>query len=257
MIHCDQRDGIAILRLEHGKVNAFDLELAEAISRTLAEVAAGPARAAVLTGTGRIFSAGVDLVRLVEGGHSYVDRFVPALIAAFRDLLVFPLPLVAAVNGHAIAGGCIAAAACDHRVMADGAGRIGIPELLVGVPFPTVALEIMRLAVPPPHLQALVYTGRTCLPSEAIQRGLVDRLVPADRLIDEACRTAADLGSVDPEVFRMTKRALRADAMASIDSAAPADDAATRERWAAPETLAAIRRYLARTLGKRSVRTGE
>ena len=68
--------------------------------------------------------------------------------AFFQTLLTFPKPAVAAVNGHAIAGGCIIAAACDHRVMADGTGRIGVPELMVGVPFPSLPLEIVGSRVP-------------------------------------------------------------------------------------------------------------
>ena len=74
---------------------------------------------------------------------------------------------MAAVNGHAIAGGCILACACDYRVMAEGAGRIGAPELSVGVPFPSMALEILRLTLPAHRLQTMIYRGMTCTPNEA------------------------------------------------------------------------------------------
>ena len=115
----------------------------------------------IITGTGTIFSAGVDLRRLLDGGSAYLADFLPALDRMLRRLLFLPKPVVAAVNGHAIAGGCVLACACDRRLAARGPGRVGVTELLVGVPFPAVALETMRLVVPPHRLAEVVYTGRT------------------------------------------------------------------------------------------------
>ena len=111
MIERTDHDGITTLRLAHGKASALDIELVEGFARVLAEVTsevtASDTRAVILTGTGSIFSAGVDLFRLVEGGREYADRFVPALSRMLLELFAFPKPLIVAVNGHAIAGGCI------------------------------------------------------------------------------------------------------------------------------------------------------
>src|SRR5262245_20613745 len=107
VIELDDVDGIAVVRLAHGKVNALDLELCEAITRTFAEIDASPARAIVLTGSGRTFSAGVDLWRLIDEGETYGQAFLPALIDAFEAVFMAGKPVVAAVNGHAVAGGCI------------------------------------------------------------------------------------------------------------------------------------------------------
>ena len=95
--------------------------------------------------------------------------FLPAMNQAFEALFAFPKPVVAAVNGHAIAGGCIMACCADYRIMAREPGRIGIPELLVGVPFPVVPLEIVRFATPPQHLQALIYRGLTLTADDALR----------------------------------------------------------------------------------------
>ncbi|MGZ5434199.1 MAG: enoyl-CoA hydratase/isomerase family protein, partial [Thermoanaerobaculia bacterium] len=122
--------------------------------------------AVILTGTGSIFSAGVDLFRVVDGGSDYVARFFPALARFVLDLFAFPKPFVVAANGHAIAGGCIFTLCADYRLMAAGTARIGVPELLVGVPFPASVLEVIRYAVPPQHLQMLVYSGRTVVPKK-------------------------------------------------------------------------------------------
>ncbi|MGR6917633.1 enoyl-CoA hydratase/isomerase family protein [[Actinomadura] parvosata] len=151
MIETADHAGVAVLALAHGPVNALDLELLTAVPEVLATVAG--ARAVVLTGRGRAFSAGVDLKRIVEGGPEYVERFLPALSAAALALFEHPRPVVAAVNGHALAGGCVLAAACDARLMSGG--TIGLTELAAGVPFPTVPLEIMRHAAGP-ALEAMV-----------------------------------------------------------------------------------------------------
>src|SRR5262245_30217679 len=186
MISTTKRDDVAILTLAHGKANLFDVEFSHAVADAFDACAKSSAKAAVVTASGSIFSGGVDLRRLLEGGRDYAETFLPALGRAFDAALAFPKPLVAAVNGHAIAGGCILACAADRRVMARGAGRIGVPELLVGVPFPTVALEIMRMTVPPPQLTTLIFTGETLVADRAVEVGLVDAATEAERLLDEA-----------------------------------------------------------------------
>src|ERR687884_624248 len=143
MIERTESEGIVTLRLNHGKPSAMDVELLEALQREL--TACADARAVVLTGTGSIFCAGVDLFRLTSEGAGYVRRFFPLLRDALRQLFAMPLPVVAAANGHAIAGGALLVYACDARLMSGG--RIGTPELLVGVPFPASAMEIVRFAV--------------------------------------------------------------------------------------------------------------
>ena len=132
------RGSVALLRMAHGKANALDVEFCEAHRRALDELARrADARRVVLTGQGRMFSAGVDLVRLLKAAPTTCARFLPALHRLFDAVFFFPKPVVAAVNGHAIAGGCVLECCADYRMMAQGGGRIGIPELLVGVPFPS------------------------------------------------------------------------------------------------------------------------
>ena len=155
MLETEDRSGVTVLRLKHGKVNALDTELLRAITAAFQDL--DPTAAVVLTGHGSAFSAGVDLKRIVDGGQPYVREFLPALTETFLAVFNHPGPVVAAVNGHAIAGGCVLAAACDARLMSGG--RIGLAELSVGVPFPTVALEIMRHAVGP-AVGNLVLTAR-------------------------------------------------------------------------------------------------
>lgn len=251
MINRTDRDGIAVLQLNHGKASALDLELLEETRRQLAAIAASDARAVVITGTGNIFSAGVDLFRLVEEGAPYVERFFPAMTGAFHDLFLFPRPVVAAVNGHAIAGGAIINAAADYRLMAAGNGRIGMPELAVGVPFPALALEVARFGVASQYVQEMIYTGKTITPDEALRRGMIDEIVDGAALLDRAIAAATDLGSRPRDAFRLTKRQLREPFTDRARKFSTADREAM-ELWSSPKTHDAIRAYLAKTVGRKS-----
>jgi enoyl-CoA hydratase len=248
MIERSEQDQIVTLRLAHGKASALDLELCEAIASALAE--ARDARAVILTGTGSIFSAGVDLFRMTNEGAPYVARFVPALDSMIRTLFAFPRPVVAAINGHAIAGGCIIAAACDVRVMSAGTGRIGVPELLVGVPFPSLIVEVLRFAIAPPHLQELMLRAGTFKPDDALKRGIVDEV--ADDVHARALANAQHLGAIDAEAFRLTKLQLRGDVFRRAEVVAREHDAAVLAHWSSPATHQNIRDYLARTVHKKT-----
>lgn len=238
-------DGVAVVRLAHGKVNALDLELCRAIRETMDDLdGREEVRAVVLTGTGRVFSAGVDLKRVVDGGAGYVAEFLPVLGAAFRAVFDVGKPVVAAVNGHAIAGGCVLAAACDHRVMADG--TIGLPELKVGVPFPPAALEVVRFAFGPVAARRTIFDGTNHDPATALALGLVDELCDRDALAERAMAAADTLAGIPADAFRHTKAQVREEVTARLDQAS---DAATVHLWTVAATDGRIRAFLDRTVG--------
>lgn len=248
MLERTTQGNVVTVRLAHGKVSALDAELAEALALTFNELATSDAKAVIFTGTGSSFSAGVNLFRIVDDGRDYVDRFYPALSRLILDLFAFPKPLVLAVNGHAIAGGAIFTMCGDYRLMAAGNGRIGTPELLVGVPFPASVLEVIRFAVPPQHLQMLLYTGRTFAPEEALRVGLVDEVT--DTLEARAQEVAEQLAALPAEAFTLAKRQLRDRALNRAKHYAHELDDVALEAWRSPETHARIREYLARTVKK-------
>lgn len=250
MIDLERHDNIAILTLAHGKANAFDLELCDALLARFRECREPWCGAAVLTGRGSIFSAGVDLLRVLNEGAPYVERFLPALSDALEAVFTYPRPLVAAVNGHAIAGGCILACAADRRLMARGEGRIGVPELLVGVPFPPVPLEIVRFAARAESAGDLLLGGATVKAEAAQQYGLVDVVVDPDSLLEGAITAAETLASRPGAAFSITKEQLRAPAVERMRAGRARWDKDVERLWAAPHTLDAIRRYIDRTFKK-------
>ena len=249
MIEKNMEDEVLVLRFAHGKASALDTEFLREIASEIAAYEASDARACILTGTGRIFSAGVDLKQLVEGGDAYLDEFLPALEDTFHALFFCEKPIVAACNGHAIAGGGIILSCCDVRIGACGRGRIGVPELSVGVPFPPLALEIMRFVTPAHHLQTTLYSGDTYDMDAALARGLLDSLSEAEELDDHALAVARKLGSYPGEAFASTKRMLRRPVADRLAAHAEADRARIRELWGSAEVRAAIEDYVAKTLG--------
>ena len=248
MVKREDLDQIAVLRMEHGKVNALDIDLCRAIVASLDEVEKSNANAVVLTGTGATFSAGVDLVRLLNSSAEYVSGFVPELITMLERLFLFPKPVVAAVNGNAIAGGCIIECACDYRIGSIGDGRIGVPELLVGVAFPPIALEIVRFAVNPTVLQQVVYFGRYYSMEESVKVGFLDELVTADQLTAHAHGIAVKLSQLPADAFRIVKLQLRDPYMKTVRQSPYHNE--VKSVWTSPDTHDIIRQYLSRTIGK-------
>ncbi len=249
MIERETRGNVTVLRLAHKKASAMDLELLLALEAAIASEESSPARAVVVTGTGSIFSAGVDLFRVLDGGRAYIEQFLPALESALGKLLAFEKPLVAAINGHAIAGGCILACGADVRLLARGKATYGAPELKVGVPFPPVALELLRLGFPARHLRDAALRGRLFDVEECKEFGLVDEVVEAEELLPRAVAAAEELASFPPRAFALTKRQLRRPAVESVERASGLSSRIL-DAWASTEVLAAIRAYVDRTLKK-------
>jgi enoyl-CoA hydratase len=226
------------------------VEFCQAMARAFNEQRNSAARAVIVTGTGTIFSAGVDLVRISAADEGYVRRFLPALHQMFEAAFYLPKPVIAAINGHAIAGGCVLACCADSRIMARGQGRMGITEILVGVPFPALAYEVMRYAANPQYLPDMTLSGATYLSDEALIRGLVDEVVEPAELMERAMAVARTLAALPPATFAATKEQMRqrvADHMAQHGARI---DARVDEIWASPQTLQNIRDFVARTIRK-------
>jgi enoyl-CoA hydratase len=245
VLNIDDRDGVLLIEMAHGKVNALDLELLGALLDAFGT--AGSDRPIVLTGAGRAFSAGVDLRRITDGGPGYAREFLATLSECFLTVFDHPAPVVAAINGAAIAGGCVIAAACDHRLMSGG--TIGLAELAVGVPFPTSAIEIMRSLLGP-RTQRLVLTAVTLDPAQALDVGLVDEVVPADSLLSLGIERARTLAALPPGVFTFTKRQLHGPARERIAVRATEDDAIMQQLWSSDPVRDAVAEYLDK-LGRR------
>ena len=250
MIDIKTESGIAVMTLAHGKANALDIEFCEALAARFHELCRSDAKAVVVTGQGKIFSAGVDLIRLSEGGAGYVHKFLPALHKLYDAAFFCRKPVVAAINGRAIAGGCVLACCADRRIMANDGGRIGVTELLVGVPFPALPFEIMRHATPPYFFSETILSGETFSAEVAAHRGWVNEAVDPALLMERAMAAARSLAALSLPAFAQTKMQIRAAVAERYERSGEATDKTAADIWAAPETLTYIRAYVARTFKK-------
>lgn len=244
----EMRDDVALLRMSHGKASALDDVFCDHLVERFDELREDDdVHAVVLTGTGHIFSGGVDLRRLRDADSAYIRAFVPRISAVVRALFAFPRPLIAAVNGHAIAGGCVIACTADFRIMARGRGRIGVPELRVGVPFPTAAFEAVRFACAAQHVQRIVLDGDTFDADQALQLGLIDEVRDPDDLLAAAMTVARRLATRPPDAFALTKRQVRGPTVERIAAAGEVDEA-VRALWLHPDTRGRVADWVERTI---------
>ena len=242
----ERQGNVAVVVLEWGKANAISLAFLDALDGLLDQL--GDAGAAVIAAQGPIFSAGLDLPALVELSPAafrvFIDRFSEVMLRIFE----LPMPVVAAVNGHAIAGGCALALQADVRIMAgDKNAKIGLNEAKLGMGLPPVILEALRAQVPARSLVPIALEGRLHSAEEALGLGLIDQIASDARAA--AVERAAQLAS--PGAAQI-KAALRAKVSALIRAAG---NEGWTETWFAPAAQERIRAAVAR-LGKKQAPGG-
>jgi enoyl-CoA hydratase/carnithine racemase len=242
----EDHDDVTVLRVQAGKGNALSPDLVADLERVLGELPTRGCAAVVVTGHERFFSAGLALPALVDldraGMGTFMDRFASMMLRLFT----LPLPAVAAINGHAIAGGCVLALQCDARVMAAGELRIGLNEVQLGIGLPASALEPMRLWVPASSWATIALEGRLVDPESARRLGLVDEVVPADEVLPRALVRARELASGARPAYAQIKLALRREALATMQREAATDREHWLDTWFSPSAQQRLREAVAK-----------
>jgi enoyl-CoA hydratase/carnithine racemase len=212
-VQVDVREAIATVTLHRPeKLNAFNLDLCEAFIATLRTLASREdVRVLILTGAGRAFCAGADLTVL--------DRDGPALVAAGRQIALLirsaPQPVIAAVNGAAAGGGANLALACDYRLAAEGAA-LGQVFHTLGIGPDWGGTYFLPRLVGPSRALELIWSARMVPAPEALALGMVDRVIPADRLLTEARALAMVWAGFPPLAVRRAKEAVYRSERASL-----------------------------------------
>jgi enoyl-CoA hydratase/carnithine racemase len=235
----DREGGVRVLVLDRPKANAINEDLLADLDAAIA--AAGiddRVRAIVLTGGGNFFSAGFDF-SAPRRDAAETQRIGELYRDAHVRLLSVPKPTVGMMNGHTIAGGLVLLLACDYRLGLDGDYRIGLNEIAVGASFPKAAMEIVRLRLPHARACELVLGAALYPASQALRLGIVDELLPADKLEDTVMRRAARLGAFPRDAYAHSKAALITDALERIAKELPDEAARTAAVWTSEESRAA------------------
>lgn len=243
-IATEVEEGIAVVSMHRPPANAIDIALLTQLSATLQELEQrGDVAAMVLTGAGWAFSAGLDLKLVPTYDRAQQNELLRSLNQALYQLYALSIPTVAAVNGHAIAGGLVLALACDVRVAVDGGALLGLTEVRAGVPFPIEALAVVKAELSPAAARQLVLTGKNHDPAHALALGIVDELQPAEQVMARSKALARDLATALRDSYGRIKRQLRQSALAEIEQAQGAGDP-LHDNWIGGETAAAAARVL-------------
>ncbi len=234
----------AVLALASDKVNALDREVLGEISTFVDYCEQDPGiTALVLTGEGSVFSAGLNVNEVLSNGTSYTDDLLDALSDALVRLFRCPKPTVVAINGAAIAGGCILAAAFDKRLIAEEA-RIGVTELKVGVSFPLVAIELLQHACGP-QAEQLIFDAGLLNADAACRSGLAHQSVPREELQAAALAAAEQLASLDARSYALAKASTRRRALSAVeDDGARTLDRDVRNQWKDDQTRTNLEQLL-------------
>jgi enoyl-CoA hydratase len=242
-IAIDDRDGVAIVAMNRPPANAIHLTFLEQLDQALVAIGERSPRAMVLTGHGEIFCAGLDLKAVPRYDRAQQNLMLARLNELIRRLYAMPIPTVAAVNGHAIAGGLVLMLACDWRVAVESGALFGLTEIRAGVPYPASANAVVQAELGPAAARELVLAGKNHGPERALALGIVDELQPANAVLARSQARARELAMAPTEGYGRIKRQLRGQALAQMAEAIAAGDP-LHDNWLFAETQAAAARVL-------------
>lgn len=228
------------LRLQRPPANALNQALVDALLEAVRATPASTAQAIVLSGREGLFSGGLDVPDLL--GRSRAEMH--ALWSTFFDLLealaTSPVPIVAALTGHAPAGGCVLSLYCDHRILAAGKYKIGLNEVQVGLRMPRPILAAARFVVGPRQAARMATTAELFSGDEALRIGLVDELVPLEEVVPTALRRAEHFASLPPKALGKTRDLARADLRAAFHGRDEEQLELFLDEWFGDETQGAM-----------------
>lgn len=246
MLDLIDRQDIRLLRLDRPPVNALSPELIGTLRRAIERAPQEGARALVLAGSPKRFSGGLDVPLLLELDREAIRGAWEEFFALMHALAASPIPIVAAITGHAPAGGTVLALFCDLRVMADGAFKLGLNEVRVGLPLPEIIFYALRRLVGARAAERLAVEGRLIDPRTALELGLVDELAPEGEVEERAVERCRRLLALPPAAMAETRRRARADLVAAFGSPEQREARldALRDAWFGDECRAAMRAML-------------
>lgn len=236
-VRVSKREGIAEVALRRGKVNAIHEAMVRELRECLEQLADDPeTRGVTLTGRGPFFCFGFDIPEFLKYPKPAFLEFLVAFTDLYRSLFVFPKPVVAALNGHAVAGGCMLALACDVRIMVTGKARISLNEIGFGSTLFAGSVRMLRFAVGERNAQAIACGGAMYSAEEAERLGLVDRVSAPEALAEDAAEATRRLAAKHGPAFRSIKALLRAPVAAEMAEEERSSLLEFVDIWYSPET---------------------
>jgi enoyl-CoA hydratase/carnithine racemase len=242
-IQIERSHDIPVLKLDRGVTNPLNLALVLELSGILREVRDdSDARGVVLTSASdKFFSIGFDLPELIELGREDFKVFYRAFNRLSLDLYTFPKPTMAAVRGHAVAGGCILALCCDHRYVAEGHKLMGVNEVKLGVPVPYPGDCVLRSLVSPQNSREILLRGEFYEPDDLLRMGMVDEILPPEDVLPASIGIVRGLGALPAGPFQAIKRNRVEPVVSAIEARLAEKEESFMELWFSREAQNLLR----------------
>jgi enoyl-CoA hydratase len=246
-IRLERTGALVTARFDKARGNAIDEPFTQELLQVAGQLGADPGVRGVLLASAhpKLFSPGLDLVTLLEYDRAAMERFMRLFAEAVWALYALPKPVVAAVSGHAVAGGCILALTADYRVLRRGGVQLGLNEVKVGVPLPWSVALLLRAAVPPGALTQVALLGRNFADDDALAVGLADQLAGGDGFEDFCRARLEEFADKDTASIAITKGYLREGVLREMRGREKEEMGAWLDRWFSDGTRERIRQIVA------------
>jgi enoyl-CoA hydratase/carnithine racemase len=249
-VSLDVADGVGTIRLDRPKMNAISFQVQAELRDAAAEASdLEDVRAVVLYGGERVFAAGNDVKEMAELSHVDMVRLGGSVQAAVTAVARIPKPVVAAISGYALGGGCELALAADVRFAAEDA-QLGQPEVLLGIIPGAGGTQRLARLVGPSRAKDLIFTGRFVTADEALAIGLVDRVVPKEQVLEEAVAWAAQFSGAAALALRAAKESVDRGLEVDLDTGLEIERAAFAALFATEDRTAGMRSFVEQGPGK-------
>ncbi len=243
MLNIKSKNNLTIIELNNGVTNAISSELVSELREKLREISADDnVKGIILTGSNtKFFSIGLNIPGLYNLKKEEFIQFYTHFNELCIDLYSFPKPVIAAINGHAIAGGCILALCCDYRYISQGKKLMGLNEIKLGVPIPYPALYILENMIGSEQTQEFAYTGEFLLPESLLKLGIVHEIFPSDGLLDNSVKKCLSLAENPSLAFTKIKLDLKMPKVNHIKTRLESHIESFVDSWYSPETRALLK----------------
>ena len=221
LVQYTSADKYAIITLSNGKVNAISHEVIDSLN-SLLDKAEQEKKIIILTGQPGMFSAGYDLKSMTTSPEAALELVTKGSKLSHR-MLSFPFPIIAACTGHAIAKGAFLLLSTDYRLGTEGAFKIGLNEVMIGMTMHNAGIEIAKGRLAPVYFERSVNNSEIYNPKDAVTAGFLDKIVPESHLLPTAIKIAEMFASLNPKAHAATKLKVRQNYLASLEEAIKQD----------------------------------
>ncbi len=242
----EHKENYTVVTLNRGKVNAINHEMVVELSRAFKEIEEGDSKGAILSGKPHYFSAGLDLIELIQYNEEEINSFFKAFGALYKQLVHFPKPFISAITGHSPAGGCVLAVTSDYRIMAQGENyRIGLNEVAVNVQISQGLVDAYTFWIGSGLANRYLLEGRLLSGKEAEAAGLIDVLVPLEDVLTTAEKKLKQYLQADTEIWLATKQKIRSHWLSKTEKEEENSFTDAARLWWKPEIRKKMEAYVA------------